>query len=119
MTIGVAGPHSLDAMVDLCRQGFSRVECARQATCACADETSDILLIESAASEALGPLVARTIRLLRDGGVVAARLRSTKDQRLLATGIAAAGFHILGCANDGPHLAAFTVARAHALPMAS
>ena len=119
MAIGVVGPQSLDAMVDLCRQGFARVECARQATCACADETSDILLIDSADPDALGPLVSRTIRLLRDGGVLAARLRSTKDQRLLVASIAASGFHILGCANDGPHLAAFTVARAQALPLAS
>ena len=119
MAIGVAGPHSLDAMVDLCRQGYGRVECARQATCAGADETGEVLLIEAEDAQALGNLVRRTIRLLRDGGVLAARLRSPKDQRALAAAVVAAGFQILGCANDGPHLAAFTVSRVHALPLAS
>jgi hypothetical protein len=46
--VSVAGPDGLAAMVSLCREGFDSVECARRATCAGADEKSDVLLIVGA-----------------------------------------------------------------------
>lgn len=121
MAISVAGPNSLDAMVALCRDGFERVECARQATCACADETSDVLLIDGGRDpKNLAELIGRTVRLLRDGGVLGLRLASVKDQRAATASLAAAGFHIVGCAQgQGGGLAAFTVKRAQALRLAS
>lgn len=78
--ISVAGPDSLAAMVALCRAGFDHVECARQATCACADEGSDVLLILGRQSpQDLAALVSRTCRLLRDGGVLVVQVERPGD----------------------------------------
>ncbi|HEX4196828.1 MAG TPA: hypothetical protein VHZ26_05255 [Caulobacteraceae bacterium] len=78
--VTVAGPDSLAAMVALCRAGFDHVECARQATCACADEVSDVLLVVGPQPpRALADLLARTCRLLRDGGVLVAQLEAPGD----------------------------------------
>lgn len=41
----VAGPCAVDVMGELCRRGFRRVEFARAATCACADEGCETLLV--------------------------------------------------------------------------
>jgi hypothetical protein len=78
--ISVAGPDSLAAMVALCRAGFDHVECARQATCACADEGSDVLLILGRQSpQDLAALISRTCRLLRDGGVLVVQVERPGD----------------------------------------
>ena len=78
--ISVAGPDSLEAMVALCRAGFDHVECARQATCACADEGSDVLLILGRQSpQDLAALISRTCRLLRDGGVLVVQVERPGD----------------------------------------
>jgi hypothetical protein len=78
--ISVAGPDSLEAMVALCRAGFDHVECARQATCACADEVSDVLLILGRQSpQDLAALISRTCRLLRDGGVLVVQVERPGD----------------------------------------
>ncbi|GEM_PF-3624772 len=78
--VSVAGPDSLEAMVALCRAGFDHVECARQATCACADEVSDVLLILGRQSPGdLAALISRTCRLLRDGGVLVVQVERPGD----------------------------------------
>jgi hypothetical protein len=78
--ISVAGPDSLEAMIALCRAGFDHVECARQATCACADEVSDVLLILGRQSpQDLAALISRTCRLLRDGGVLVVQVERPGD----------------------------------------
>ena len=78
--VSVAGPDSLEAMVALCRAGFDHVECARQATCACADEVSDVLLILGRQSpQDLAALISRTLRLLRDGGVLVVQVERPGD----------------------------------------
>jgi hypothetical protein len=90
--ISVAGPSSLDAMVSLCRAGFNHVECARQATCACADEASDVLLVVGLMPPAeLAAVLARTCRLLRDGGVLAVQLQSAGDDAAVCAALTAAG----------------------------
>jgi len=78
--ISVAGPDSLEAMIALCRAGFDHVECARQATCACADEVSDVLLILGRQPPGdLAALISRTLRLLRDGGVLVVQVERPGD----------------------------------------
>jgi len=90
--ISVAGPGSLAAMVSLCRAGFDHVECARQATCVCADEASDILLIIGLMSTAdLTAVLSRTSRLLRDGGVLAVQLQSAGDDAAVRAVLGTAG----------------------------
>jgi hypothetical protein len=120
MAVSVAGAHGLDAMIALCRDGFERVRCVRQVTCAGADETSDVLLIDGRDRQALAGQIANTVRLLRDGGVLGLRLASTRDQRVAIAALAAAGFNVAGCAHgQGGLLAAFTIQRAPPLRMAS
>ena len=93
--ISVAGPDSLEAMVALCRAGFDHVECARQATCACADEGSDVLLILGRQSaEALGAVVARTCRLLRDGGVLVVQVERPSNAAAIAGIVGAKGMRV-------------------------
>src|SRR5580704_687565 len=73
--ISVAGPDGLAAMISLCRAGYERVECARQATCAGADEACELLLIVGPmAADELAETIRRTARLLRDDGVLVAQL---------------------------------------------
>jgi hypothetical protein len=91
--ICVAGPGSLDVMASLCRDGFDRVECARQATCAGADEISDLLILTEA-PDRLGALCARTAPLLRNGGVVAAWLSRIEDDPPIRTALLAHGMEI-------------------------
>ena len=116
----VAGPHSLDAMVALCRDGYERVECARQATCACADETCDVLLIDGDCDpDALAQLIFKTARLVRDGGVAAILLPRADARRQAPVWLARAGLQVIGSAHAaGGAMAAFTVTRA-ALRLAS
>ncbi|MDR3506471.1 MAG: hypothetical protein P4L64_01090 [Caulobacteraceae bacterium] len=98
-TISVAGPDALDLMISLCRAGYERVECARQATCAGADETSDLLILTGPA-EALGGLAARTAPLLRDGGVLAAWLTSVEDDPPIRGALLVHGMEIITSALD-------------------
>jgi hypothetical protein len=90
--ISVAGPDGLDAMVSLCRAGYERVECARQATCAGADEACDLLLIVGPMNaEELGDTIRRTARLLRDGGVLIAQLSGSAEGAVVRPALAARG----------------------------
>jgi hypothetical protein len=111
--VGVAGPGSLDIMVSLCRAGFERVECALQATCAGADETSDLLIL-TGPPEALGALTARTVKLLKDGGVLVAALGRAEDDVSIRAALLGKGMTILQSTLDisGGRLVAHRVTRA-------
>ena len=90
--VSVAGPDGLAAMVSLCRAGFERVECARQATCAGADEGPDLLLIVgSLTPDDLAATVRRTARMLRDGGVLIAQLTAAGDDAVVRAALATLG----------------------------
>ena len=90
--ISVAGPDGLAAMVSLCRAGYERVECARQATCAGADEACDLLLIVGPMEvDELAETIRRTARLLRDGGVLVAQLAGAAQEAVVRPALAAGG----------------------------
>jgi hypothetical protein len=118
--VSVAGSGSLDVMVSLCRAGWERVECALQATCAGADETSDLLIL-TGPPEALGALTARTVKLLKDGGVLVAALGRAEDDVSIRAALLAKGMTLLQTtleAHNGP-VVAHRVARAvRAAPLA-
>lgn len=87
-----AGKDNVELMVQLCRQGFSRVECLRQATCSCADGGVDLLLIPGGtATEAITSILARTIRVLREGGTVALKLSDVDDDCAVLAALSALG----------------------------
>jgi hypothetical protein len=89
----VAGPASLDMLAALCRAGFERVECARQATCAGADEVSDLLIL-TGPPQAFGGLCARTAPLLRNGGVIVARMDRLEEDASLRAALLVHNFEI-------------------------
>lgn len=116
--ICVAGPDGLDAMVSLCRAGFERVECARQATCAGADEACQLLLIVGRTdAQALSDTVARTARLLADGGLLIAQLSRLADEAGVRHTLRALGFEAPSSVFDrsATPLVLLTVRRAAAL----
>jgi hypothetical protein len=119
-SLSVAGPGSLELMIALCRAGFDRVECARQATCAGADETSHVLILTGPAA-GLGGLAARTLPLLRDGGVVAAWLDGPEDDQPIQGALLVRGMEILTSAFDRPGglIVAHRVRRAGRLALVS
>jgi|HubBroStandDraft_1064217.scaffolds.fasta_scaffold149433_1 hypothetical protein len=91
--IDVAGPDGLAAMITLCREGYERVEFARQATCCGADEQGDLLLIAGPLSAAaLADTIRRTARLLRDGGRLVVQLSGAEAEAVVRTALLAAGF---------------------------
>jgi hypothetical protein len=90
--ISVAGPDGLAAMVSLCRAGYERVECARQATCAGADEACDLLLIVGPMeADELAAMIRRTARLLRDDGVLVAQLAGAAQEAVVHPALVAGG----------------------------
>ncbi|HEY2050566.1 MAG TPA: hypothetical protein VGH03_14580 [Caulobacteraceae bacterium] len=97
--VGVAGPGSLEIMVALCRAGWARVECALQATCAGADETSDLLIL-TGPPERLGALTAKTARLLRDGGVLLAFLDHPEDDAPIRAALLGKGLSVTASVLD-------------------
>jgi hypothetical protein len=83
---------SLAAMIALCRAGFDHVECANRATCTCADEASDLLIVAGQmSSDACAAVLGRTCRLLRDGGVLVVQLERASDAPAVRAALAAAG----------------------------
>jgi hypothetical protein len=69
--VAVAGPDAGEAMSQLWRRGYQRVEAARRATCRAADEQSDILLILGCETLAdARAVVASTMTMLRPGGTL-------------------------------------------------
>jgi hypothetical protein len=93
--ISVAGPDGLAAMISLCRDGFDHVECARQATCSSADEASDMLLIAGRlTTDELAAVLRRTLRLLRDGGVLVVQLELPRDDQVVQAALKSAGLAV-------------------------
>ena len=69
--VAVTGPDAGEAMGQLWRRGYRRVEAARRATCRAADEQSDILLIVGCKSlDDARAAAAATLTMLRPGGMV-------------------------------------------------
>jgi hypothetical protein len=88
--VSVGGPYGLATMIALCRKGFARVECAQRATCAGADDASDLLLIVGPMSEeALAATVRRLVPLLRDGGRLVIQPRHPGDAAAVRNALAA------------------------------
>jgi hypothetical protein len=111
--VAVAGPDGLQAMISLCRAGFDRVECAKQATCAGADEACDLLLIVGPMTpEALADTIRRTARLLKAGGRLVVQLSSAEAQAVIAPALARVGLRASGAVMDhaGGRLVIHTVA---------
>jgi hypothetical protein len=113
-TVSVAGPASLAALIALCRQGFDRVSCARQATCQGADEASDVLMISGpCTAQALTDVLGRTARLLKDGGVLVVHEADLDDDQLIRATLAGLGCQTDWCVHDlaDACLVAFKVTR--------
>ncbi len=67
--VAVAGPEAGEAISQLWRRGYQRVEAARRATCRAADEQSDVLLILGCRSLVdARAIAASTMTMLRPGG---------------------------------------------------
>ncbi len=120
--VSVAGPSAIDLLSLLCRDNFERVQCARQATCAAANDASDVLILAGPASpSALTEQLQRTARLLRDGGVLAVQLNELDDDIALQRWLEAHGFDVASTVFDLSHevLVAHTVRRRLALRAAA
>ncbi len=120
--VSVAGPRALDLLSLLCRDNFERVQCARQATCGAANDASDVLLLVGQVSaSALPEQLQRTMRLLRDGGVLAAQLGELDDDIALQRWLENHGFDIASTVFDLSHevLVAHTVCRRPAMRAAA
>lgn len=93
--IGVAGPDGLAAMTALCRKGFDHVEYVIRATCHCADEASDVLLIAGLMQpEDLRALIIGACHLLNDGGALVVQLGSCGEDALVRAALVAAGMNV-------------------------
>jgi len=102
--ICVAGPYGLAAMVALCRRGFERVECAHHATCAGADDTSDVLMIVGPmTAQDLAATVRRTAPLLRDGGALMLQLSRPDDGAAVRNVLAALRYSVAAVLIDSGH----------------
>jgi hypothetical protein len=120
--VSVAGPWALDLLSLLCRENFERVQCARQATCGAADDASDVLiLVGHVNAAALPDQLQRTLRLLRDGGVLAVQLAELDDDLVLQRWLESHGFDVASTVFDLSHevLVAHTVHRRPALRAAA
>ena len=93
--VSVAGPASLPMLIALCRMGFDRVECARQATCGGADGLSEALFVSGPCTGAeLSLTLSRTLRLLADGGVLVVHEASLDDDLALEARLAELGVEV-------------------------
>ncbi len=120
--VSVAGPRALDLLSLLCRGNFERVQCARQATCGAANDASDVLiLVGDVSASALPEQLQRTLRLLRDGGVLAVQLGDLDDDIVLQRWLENHGFDVASTVFDLSHevLVAHTVYRRPALRAAA
>ncbi len=120
--ISVAGPCALDVLTHLCRDDFERVQCAREATCSAADDASDILIVAGVVrAKALPEQLQRTLRLLRNGGVLAVQLDQLDDDIVLQRWLDDHGFEVASTVFDLSHevLVAHTVCRRPALRAAA
>jgi len=120
--VSVAGPGALDLLSLLYRDDFERVQCARQATCGAADDASDVLIVVGAISAAALPRqLQRIMRMLRDGGALAAQLGDLDDDVILQRWLGEHGFEVSSTVFDLSHevLVAHTVIRRPALQAAA
>lgn len=115
-SVSVAGPSGLEAMIALCRDGFEHVECVRAATCACADEPCDGLLILGTPADELAGLLRRTCGLLEEGGVLVIELDSRALDDQVRAMLAASGLGVVEARFDTSAgcLARYVVRRASA-----
>lgn len=96
--VAVSGPQAAEAMGQLWRRGYQRVEIARRATCTAADERSDVLLLVGCpTADDLRASAASTLGLLRPGGVMvvdAGALLDEAPRRALADSLRELGLDV-------------------------
>jgi hypothetical protein len=96
--VAVAGPGAGEAMCQLWRRGYQRVEAARRATCWAADERSDVLLVlDCQTPQDARAIVAATYTMLRPGGMLvvdAGALLDEVTRRQLADSLRELGLDI-------------------------
>ncbi|MET0337222.1 MAG: hypothetical protein ABW063_05605 [Caulobacter sp.] len=104
--VAVAGPQAADAMVGLWRRGFARVEAARRATCAAADERCGLLLVVGCPEAVWADtLVGAVLGMLAPGGrlvVDAGRLVDVSERAELCGYLRARGLLV----SEGSELSA-------------
>lgn len=108
--VAVAGPGAGDAMCQLWRRGYQRVEAARRATCGAADERSDVLLvIDCPTAHDARAVIAATYTMLRPGGTLvvdASALLDEAPRRALAEGLRELGLDVQPQAHLGAEILA-------------
>jgi hypothetical protein len=96
--VAVAGPGAGEAMCQLWRRGYQRVEAARRATCGAADERSDVLLVlDCQTLPDARAIVAATYAMLRPGGALvvdASALLDEASRRALAESLRELGLDV-------------------------
>ena len=96
-----AGRGNVELMIRLCREGYAKVECLRQATCGCADGGVDLLLIPGGTvAESVTSILSRTVRVLREGGVVALKLDDVDDDCAVQAALAGLGLEVASTVFD-------------------
>ncbi len=108
--VAVAGPGAGEAMCQLWRRGYQRVEAARRATCGAADERSDVLLVLDCQTLAdTRAVIAATYTMLRPGGVLvvdASALLDETSRRALTDSLRDLGLDIQPQAHLGAEILA-------------
>lgn len=108
--VAVAGPGAGEAMSQLWRRGYQRVEAARRATCGAADERSDVLLVlGSPTLPDARAVAAATYTMLRPGGTLivdAGALLDEAPRRALADSLRELGLEVQPQAHLGAELLA-------------
>lgn len=108
--VTVAGPGAGEAMCQLWRRGYQRVEAARRATCGAADERSDVLLVMGCPTLAdASAVVAATSTMLRPGGTLVVDVGALLDEtprRALAEALRDLGLEVQPQAHLGAEILA-------------
>jgi hypothetical protein len=108
--VAVAGPGAGEAMCQLWRRGYQRVEAARRATCGAADERSDVLLIlDCPTLHDARAIVAATYTMLRPGGTLVVDVGALLDEtprRMLADNLRELGLDVQPQAHLGAEILA-------------
>lgn len=108
--VAVAGPGAGEAMCQLWRRGYQRVEAARRATCGAADERSDVLLVlDCSTVHDTRAVIAATYVLLRPGGMLlvdAGALLDETSRRALADSLRELGLSVQPQAHLGAEILA-------------
>lgn len=108
--VAVAGPGAGEAMCQLWRRGYQRVEAARRATCGAADERSDTLLVLGCPTlHDARAVIAATYTMLRPGGTLvvdASALLDETPRRALADSLRELGLDVQPQAHLGAEILA-------------